>query len=121
MAYARPTVQDLIGFLKLQTPPNPATTAVYQEAIDDALEEIESRVSATFVKNAGFSLVAADNNYPGRLRFAVLLQGSRFAKRSSSPEGIGGLSEYGVAVRVLGVDPDIERSIRRFLKLDGFV
>lgn len=121
MAFARPAdAGELVGFLNLQTTPSPAALAVYQEALDDALEDIESRVDAIFVEAEGFSLDPDENNYPGRLRMAVLLEAARLRKRSSSPEGVAGMSELGISVRILSNDADIERLIRRFLKMGGF-
>lgn len=120
MGVARPTSDDLVGFLKLQTPPSDQAMAGYDEAMDAALDDVESRISSAFVVDDDFSLVAADNNYPPRVRLAVLLSAARLAKRATSPEGVAGMSELGISVRILSNDPDIERLIRRFLKLDGF-
>lgn len=120
MGVARPTSDDLVGFLKLQTPPSEQAMAGYEEAMTGALDDIESRISAAFVAADGFSLDQADNNYPPRVRLAVLMDAARLAKRATSPEGVAGMSELGISVRILSNDPDIERLIRRFLKLDGF-
>lgn len=108
----KPTVDDLVGWLNLQSAPNDQTMAVYGECFDAALDDIESRINLP----AG----TTDADYPQRVRAAVLLMASRLAKRSTSPEGVAGMSELGIAIRILSNDPDIERLIRRFLKLDGF-
>lgn len=120
MGVTRPTADELIGFLNLQTPPSERATALYEEAIEGAIDEIESRISADFVEAAGFSLDDNTTNYPPRLRLAVMMEASRFRKRSSSPEGVAGMSELGISVRIMGTDYDIERLIRRFLKMGGF-
>lgn len=112
MAVTRPTVDDLIGWLKLQTAPSDETLAVYTEAFDGAIDDIESRINLP----AG----TTDDNYPQRVRTAILMEAARLAKRSTSPEGTAGFGGDGIVVRVLGSDPDIERLIRRYLKLTGF-
>lgn len=112
MAVTKPTVEDLIGWLKLNASPSDETLAVYSECFDAALDDIESRINLPVGTTA--------NNYPQRVRTAVLMMAARLAKRSTSPEGVAGMSDLGVAIRILSNDPDIERLIRRFLKLDGF-
>ena len=112
MAVSRPTVDDLIGWLKPQSAPSPESLAVYTEAFDAALDDIESRINLP----AG----TTDANYPQRVRTAIVMEASRLAKRSTSPEGTAGFGGDGLVVRVLGTDPDIERLLRRYLKLDGF-
>ena len=108
----KPTTDDLVGWLKLQSAPSTETLAVYQECMDAAIDDIESRVK--------LPVGTTDDVYPQRLRTAILLLASRLAKRSTSPEGVSGLSDIGAVVRILSSDPDIERLIRRFLRLDGF-
>lgn len=112
MAVAKPTVSDLIGWLKLNTPPDEDTMAVYGECFDAAIDDIESRIN--------LPTGTTDDDYPQRVRTAVLMMAARLAKRSTSPEGVAGMSDLGVAIRILSNDPDIERLVRRFLKLDGF-
>lgn len=112
MAVDKPSVDDLVGWLKLESAPDAPTMAVYAECFDAALDDIESRINLP----AG----TTDADYPQRVRTAILLMASRLAKRSTSPEGVAGMSELGIAIRILSNDPDIERLIRRFLKLDGF-
>lgn len=111
MAVTRPTVDDLVGWLNLQTDPSDEASAVYIEAMDVALDVIESRVNLPDG--------TTDDDYPQRLRTAVLLTAARLAKRSTSPEGVAGFGDFGV-VRIMQVDPDVERLISRYLKLDGF-
>ncbi len=108
----KPNTDDLIGWLKLQSPPDPDTLAVYDECVAGAIEDIESRIN--------LPEGTTDDNYPRKVRVAVLMDAARLAKRSTSPEGVAGLSDIGAVVRVLGKDPDIERLIVRYLKLDGF-
>lgn len=120
MGLSRPTVDDLVGWLKLQSDPDSPTLAVYNECFTAAIDDIESRVSSDFVIADGFSLVEGDDNYPPRVRTAVLIKAARLAKRSTSPEGVAGMSEYGVVIRIMSNDPDIEGLITRYKKLDGF-
>lgn len=101
---ARPTVTDLLAWIKLQGNPTPETKAVYQECIDTALELIEERID-----------LPAYAQYPARARMAVLMQAARLAKRSTSPEGVAGFGDFGV-VRVTDLDPDVEALIERLLK-----
>ncbi len=112
MAVSKPTTDDLIGWLKLQTPPSAEDQAVYDEVMNLAIDDIESRVNLP----AG----TTDADYPQRLRTAIIMLAARTAKRSTSPEGVAGMSDLGAVVRILGTDPDIERLVGRFLKLDGF-
>jgi hypothetical protein len=108
----KPAVEDLVAWLKLQTEPDEASTLVYEECLATAVDEIESRCKVP--------ADATDLDYPQRLRTAELLLAARLAKRSTSPEGVAGLSDIGAVVRILSRDPDIESLVRRFLKLDGF-
>src|SRR5665213_3535566 len=108
----KPTTGDLIGWLNMQAAPDEGRQAVLDEVMDSAIDNIESRVD--------LPVGTTDSNYPQRIRAAILLEASRLAKRSSSPEGWAGMSDMGVVVRILGNDPDIERLIRRYKKLDGF-
>lgn len=94
--------------------------AVYGESFDAAVDDIESRISSAFVIADGFSLVESDDNYPPRVRTAVLLMASRLAKRATTPSGVEGLSELGVVVRAMSNDPDVERMIARYKRMDGF-
>lgn len=114
MAVSRPTLDDFIGWLKLQSNPDDAAMAVYTEAFNAALDDIESRIEPTFVVAAGYSLVEADDNYPPKVRLAILLGTSRLAKRSTTPEGYAGSAADGVMVRILSNDSDIERLIGRY-------
>ena len=116
----RPTADDMPGFLGLQTDPSDRAMALYDEAMAAAIDELESRISADFVEADGFSLDEGTTDYPPSLRFAVMMEASRFRKRSSSPEGVAGMSELGILVRIMGTDYDIERCIRRWLKMGGF-
>jgi hypothetical protein len=117
---SKPTRDDLVGWLKLQSPPSEETLAVYDECFDAALEDIESRISNVFVLSSGTGDLTDDDDYPQKVRTAIIMLSARLAKRSTSPEGVAGMSDIGAVVRILGNDPDIERLIRRFLKLDGF-
>lgn len=117
---AKPEVADLVGWLKLQTDPDEATTAVLQECLDTAIEDVESRITLPEFWPADSEDPLTDANYPQRVRMAELLLASRLNKRASSPEGVAGLSDLGAVVRILGTDPDIERLLARFLSLDGF-
>jgi hypothetical protein len=109
---AKPDLPDLIVWLGLQSPPNEDAQARYTECLDTAVDEIERRCNLPDD--------TTDDDYPQPLRTAELLLAARLAKRSTSPEGVAGMSELGAVVRVLSQDPDVERLIRRFLKLDGF-
>lgn len=111
MAVTRPTVDDLVGWQKLNNAPSDETLAVLAECMDTALDLVESRVDLPDG--------TTDDDYPQRIRSAVLLTAARLAKRSTSPEGVAGFGDLGV-VRIMQVDPDVERSIMRFLKTDGF-
>ena len=116
----KPVIGDLIGWLKLQSTPNDETLAVYQEALDVAIFDIEDRIDNVFVKALGWGDLTDDANYPQKVRTAILMDAARIAKRSTSPEGIAGQSELGIVVRILGSDPDIERLISRVMKMSGF-
>jgi hypothetical protein len=109
---AKPTTEDLVAWLKLQSPPSDEAMAVYEECVTVAVEDIESRINLPDG--------TTDEDYPPKIRLAIILLASRLAKRSTSPEGVAGMSDLGAVVRILGTDPDIERLIRRHLKLDGF-
>jgi len=50
------------------------------------------------------------------LDFALIMQAARLSKRSSSPEGITGVAEFGV-VRISRFDPDISEMLGPFLKI----
>lgn len=116
----KPTINDLIGWLKLQSNPSTETRAVYQEALDVAIEDIETRIDNRFVLASGTGDLTDEANYPQKVRTAILMDATRIAKRSTSPEGVAGMSELGAVVRILGLDPDIERLIMRFKKMSGF-
>lgn len=120
MGLARPTTDDLIGWLKLQTAPSPEALVVYDECMDAALDDLESRLSQTFVVGDGFSLLQADANYPPRVHAAVLIAAARLAKRSTTPGGVEGIDQFGIALRILGTDVDVEALIRRYKRMDGF-
>jgi hypothetical protein len=117
MAVSRPTTDDLVGWIKPQSAPSDETLAVYDEAMDSALDYIESRINLPSTVDGS---AESNANYPQRIRTAILLTAARLAKRSTSPEGVAGMSDLGAVVRVLPADPDVERLIMRFLKLDGF-
>ncbi len=108
----KPTTDDLIGWLKLQSPISEESQEVYDECIAVAIDDIESRVNLPDG--------TTDEDYPQKLRTAILMDAARIAKRSTSPEGVAGMSDLGAVVRILGTDPDIERLIARFKKWDGF-
>lgn len=108
----KPEVADLIGWMKLQTDPDSATLAVLTECLDTAVEDVESRINLPDG--------TTDSDYPQKVRTAILMLATRLQKRASSPEGVAGMSDLGVVVRILGSDPDIERLLARYLKLDGF-
>lgn len=108
----KPDVNSLIGWLKLQSPPTPDTLAVYETCIEVAIEDIESRINLP----AG----TTDENYPTKIAAAIIMNAARLAKRSTSPEGVAGMSDIGAVVRILSRDPDVERLVSRYLKLDGF-
>lgn len=120
MAVSRPTTDEFVGWLKLNTPPSDATLAIYNECFDASIDDIESRVDSVFVIAGGYSLLEADENYPPRLRTAVLLMASRLSKRQTSPEGVAGMTDLGVVVRILARDPDVEHLITRYKRMDGF-
>jgi hypothetical protein len=120
MAVTRPTVDDLIGWRKLNSVPTDETLAVLNEAFEAAVEDVESRIDNTIVVAKGFSLAAADNNYPQVVRTAVLMEANRYAKRAATPTGVEGFGGQGLVVRVGMLDPDVERLIRRFRLLTGF-
>ncbi len=114
----KPTITDLVGWLKLQSTPNAADLAVYQEALDTSFDDVESRISNDFVIADGAGDLTDPSHYPQKVRTAVLMNATRLAKRSTSPEGVAGMSELGAVVRILGLDPDIERLIRRYRRLE---
>ena len=116
----KPTVSDLVGWLKLQSTPDDPTLAVYQEALDAAIEDIESRCDNTFVLATGDGDMKDPANYPQKMRTAVLINASRINKRPGSPEGVAGMSDLGVVVKIMGMDPDVERLIRRYRTMNGF-
>jgi hypothetical protein len=120
MAVSKPTVDDLVGWLKLQSEPDAVTMDVYSECMDAAILAVEDRIDNAFVVALGWGDLTDDANYPQKVRTAELMLGARLAKRSSSPEGVAGMSDLGIAVRILNSDPDIEMLIRRVLKVDGF-
>lgn len=115
----KPTTDDLIGWLKLQTAPSSEALAIYTEAFDAALVDIESRIDNTLIIAQGAGDLTNDANYPQGVRTAVIMEAARLAKRSTSPEGSAGFGGAGIVIQVLGTDPDIERLIRRYLKI-GF-
>lgn len=108
MAVSRPTVDDLIGWLKLQGAPDQATVDVLTEAFDAALDLIESRVNLP----SG----TTDDDYPQRVRTAIIITANRLYKRAGAP---GGADIEGVVI-VRAIDADVEVLISRVLKLDGF-
>lgn len=103
-----PGASDLAAWMEI-TSPSEAKTAKLGEAIDAAVEAITDRCVA-FVP---------PTTIPQVVRYAMLVQGSRNFNRSNSPEGVAGFGDLGI-VRVLAVDPDVEASVGRHLKLDGF-
>ena len=120
MGVSKPTVDDLIGWLKLQSPPAADTMAVYGEAFDGALDYIESRVDNTLIVAQGAGDLTDDANYPQRVRLAVIMAAAKLAKRSTAPEGVAGFGGDGFVVRLLGTDADVEGLIARFVKVTGF-
>lgn len=107
----RPEVEDLLGWLKLQTTPTGETLAAYSRVLDTALALVESRINLP----AG----TTNDDYPDAVSTAVLLTAARLAKRATTPEGIAGFGDF-AAVRIGSFDPDVETLLGRFLKLDGF-
>lgn len=112
MAVSRPTVDDLLGWIKLQQAPSEEALAVYTESMDVALDLIESRIDLP----EGTS----DTDYPQRVRSAVILTAARHAKRAQTPEGVMGTGPDLAVVRVGSFDPDVERLIARYRKVNGF-
>lgn len=108
----KPGTDDLIGWLRLQTDPSEDAYAVYEEAMEAAIADIEGRVDLPAGTDA--------THYPQEIRTAILLDAARLAKRSTSPEGVAGMADIGAVVHIVGRDPDIERLIMRFRKLTGF-
>lgn len=110
---SRPTFADLVQWLNLQGDAGRASSHwMYQEALAGALEFIESRIN--------LPTGTTDDDYPQLVRTAVLMTAARLAKRSSSPEGTAGFGGDGSVVRIMQVDPDVERLIMRYRRLDGF-
>jgi hypothetical protein len=120
MAVTRPVVDDLVGWRNLASIPTPETSDQLSEAFDGAIADVESRIDNTIVVAKGYSLAAADNNYPEVVRLAVLMEANRYAKRAATPTGVEGFGGQGLVVRTGIRDPDVERLIRRYIKLDGF-
>jgi hypothetical protein len=106
---ARPTSgADLIAFLGV---PTPAVTTPYDEAVDTALELVESLV---YLPDG-----TTDTNYPATLRRAVLMQANRLHKRVGSPEGVAVFGDLG-GVNITAVDKDIEQLITAYRRMDTF-
>jgi hypothetical protein len=55
---------------------------------------------------------------PKQVTQATLLQANRFYLRKDSPEGVAGSAEWGV-MRVVRVDPDVEKLLARFVLPEG--
>lgn len=108
----RPTIDDLLGWLNLQTVPSEQAFDVYSEALDTALDLVESRIN--------LPEGTTDEDYPQRVRTAVILQAARLAKRSTTPTGVEGFDAGAVVVRVGRFDPDIEQLLARYMRVDGF-
>ncbi len=115
---AKPTSDDLVGWLKLRTPVEATLQAQLDEAFDAALDEIESRITNVFVCADGYDLCDSAN-WPPRVRSAVLLRAARLFKRALSPEGVAAMAELGM-IHIAGTDTDVEKNVRRYLKMSGF-
>lgn len=115
---AKPTTDDLVGWLKLRTPIDAGVTAQLDEAFAAALSEIESRITNIFVCADGYDLCDGAN-YPPRVRTAVLLRAARLYKRTLSPEGVAAMAELGM-IHIAGNDSDVEKLIGRYRKMSGF-
>ncbi len=111
MTTTKPTTDDLVGWLKLQSAPGAETRAVYDRVVAGAVSYIESRIN--------LPVGTTDNLYPDDVALAILMTAARFAKRSTSPEGVAGLSDLGAVIRIQAKDPDVEVLLLRYLKL-GF-
>jgi hypothetical protein len=100
----RPTPSELAAWLKIPGDLDAAREAQLQMCIDAAIDYIEDRCELP-------------NAWNQRIRLAVLMQAARWHKRKDSPEGVAGFGEMG-AVRVMSLDPDIERILSRYLKFE---
>lgn len=86
------------------------------EVTDEQMPVLEATLAAA-VAYIGYRCdgnIEEDDDYvevvPANLREATLMLTSRLFRRRLSPEGVAGFGDFG-AVRVTGVDPDIERLI----------
>lgn len=86
------------------------------EVTDDQMPVLQDCLDAS-VAYIGYrcdSELEEDDDYldvvPVNIREATLMLTSRLFRRRLSPEGVAGFGDFG-AVRVTGVDPDIERLI----------
>ena len=78
---------------------------VLEECLNAAIAYIGYRCDGQIEEDTDYQDIVSDN-----LRQATFLLTSRLFRRRLSPEGIGGFGDFG-AVRVTGVDPDVERLI----------
>lgn len=107
-----PDGADLAAWIGVDPVPA-ATSARFDECIAAAVEDILDRCLADTVDDS------SPGGIPQVVRTAMLIYGSRLAKRPTSPEGVAGFNDLG-AIRLLPLDVDVESLITRYLKLDGF-
>lgn len=111
---SRPDTDALVVWLKLTTAPvaGSAEAGILDEVLEAALEDVEEQLRA--------DAISADaDEYPSKIRVAVLMQAARWYKRRSSPEGVAAFGDFG-PIRVMGLDADVEQLISRYLRLDRF-
>lgn len=99
----KPTADDLTAWLKLESDPSEEAQAVYEVAIETAIEYIESRVT--------LPEGTTDDTYPVWAATSILLAAARLQARSDAVQGTTGFGSDGAVMRLLRSDPDIENLI----------
>lgn len=110
----RPTADDFISYMGLTLSADDPNRVTIGEVFDGAQELVESRLRDGVVPDD-----PQTDDYPNRVRTATFMQANRLYKRKGSPEGVAGFGDLG-AVRISGIDPDIEQLLTGLVRLDGF-
>jgi hypothetical protein len=109
----RPTYTDLVAWLGFTPVPGSADATVAQDVLDAALEDFESHAKPDAIPDDA-------NEYPARLRNAILKKAQRDYQRRNAPTGnAGGFGGIG-PVPVSDNDADLYLYAADYLRLDGF-
>lgn len=106
----KPTVDDFVAFLRLQTTPDDATLAELDEALQSSIEDIFDRIDVP--------ADVTDETWPSRLRYAVLLNAAHLSKSAQAPSGAESFGAF-QTLTTEGLTPDVNRLLGSWMKVPG--